>query len=67
MEVAPSHLVGEGSLNDEVTIKGVYLENVFGLVTLTSLSIDGNFSKHITLSNNICARTNFQYLTLNKF
>jgi hypothetical protein len=40
MEVAPSHLVGEGSLDDEITIKWVSLENVFGLVTLTSLSIE---------------------------
>jgi hypothetical protein len=60
MEVAPSHLVGEGSLDDEVTTKGVSLENVFGLVTLTSLGIDGNFYKHVTLPNNICARTNLQ-------
>jgi hypothetical protein len=49
MEVAPSHLVGEGSVDDEVTIKGVSLENVFGLVILTSLSIDGNLYKHVAL------------------
>jgi Leucine-rich repeat (LRR) protein len=60
MEVAPSHLVGEGSLDDEVTTKGVSLEIVFGLVILTSLSIDGNFYKHVALPNNICARTNLQ-------
>jgi hypothetical protein len=57
MEVAPSHLVGEGSLDDEVTTKGVSLENVFGLVTFTSLSFDGNFYKHVALPNNICVRT----------
>ncbi len=44
-EVGPSDLVGEGSLDDEVTTKGVSLENVFGLVTFTSLSIHGNFYK----------------------
>jgi hypothetical protein len=29
------------------------------LGTLTSFSIDGNFYKHVTLSNNKNARTNF--------
>lgn len=59
MEVAASHLVGEGNLDDEVTIKEVSLENVFGLVTLTSLNINGNFLQTCNIVE--------QYMCKNKF
>jgi hypothetical protein len=40
MELAPLHLVVEKTYI-EPTTKGVSLENLFGLIALTKLSIDG--------------------------